>query len=34
MRNGKEITLKHLATHTTGLPKLPNNLLQTDPKNP
>jgi CubicO group peptidase (beta-lactamase class C family) len=25
-RNGKEITLHHLATHTSGLPFLPNNL--------
>ncbi|MGB1210275.1 MAG: serine hydrolase [Lacinutrix venerupis] len=33
-RNGKEITLKNLATHTSGLPKLPSNLMQTDPNNP
>jgi serine-type D-Ala-D-Ala carboxypeptidase/endopeptidase len=29
-RDGKEITLLHLATHTSGLPRLPSNL---DPKN-
>jgi serine-type D-Ala-D-Ala carboxypeptidase/endopeptidase len=28
-RNGKDITLRHLATHTSGLPGLPDNL---DPK--
>ena len=28
-RNGKEITLLHLATHTSGLPDIPDNL---DPK--
>lgn len=26
-RNGKEITLKDLATHSSGLPRLPTNLL-------
>lgn len=26
-RNGKEITLKDLATHSSGLPRLPSNLL-------
>ncbi len=25
-RSGKEITLRHLATHTSGLPKIPDNL--------
>jgi CubicO group peptidase (beta-lactamase class C family) len=28
-RNGKDITLRHLATHTSGLPSVPDNL---DPK--
>jgi CubicO group peptidase (beta-lactamase class C family) len=31
---GKEITLKHLITHTSGLPRLPNNLKMSDPQNP
>lgn len=26
-KNGKEITLLHLATHTSGLPRLPTNLI-------
>jgi serine-type D-Ala-D-Ala carboxypeptidase/endopeptidase len=30
-RNGKEISLLHLATHRSGLPRMPYNL---DPKNP
>jgi serine-type D-Ala-D-Ala carboxypeptidase/endopeptidase len=32
--NGKEITLYHLATHTSGLPTRPNNLFPTNPDNP
>jgi serine-type D-Ala-D-Ala carboxypeptidase/endopeptidase len=33
-RGGKEITLRHLATHYSGLPRLPSNLQPKDPSNP
>jgi len=33
-RNGKEITLVDLATHTSGLPRLPSNLNPKNPENP
>jgi D-alanyl-D-alanine-carboxypeptidase/D-alanyl-D-alanine-endopeptidase len=33
-RGGKKITLEHLATHTSGLPRLPSNLAPKDPANP
>lgn len=33
-RNGHAITLLSLATHTSGLPRLPNNLAPADPSNP
>ncbi|MCY3637256.1 MAG: serine hydrolase [bacterium] len=33
-RNGTEITLGHLATHSSGLPRLPNNLAPVDWANP
>lgn len=33
-RNGKEITLIELATHTSGLPRLPNNFVPKDFANP
>jgi D-alanyl-D-alanine-carboxypeptidase/D-alanyl-D-alanine-endopeptidase len=32
--DGKTITLEHLATHTSGLPRLPSNLRPKDPTNP
>jgi CubicO group peptidase (beta-lactamase class C family) len=34
VRNGKDITLLHLATHTSGLPRLPANLVPRDATNP
>ncbi len=33
-RNGKSITLLDLATHSSGLPRLPSNLQPTDRRNP
>lgn len=33
-RNGKAITLIDLATHTSGLPRLPTNMAPKDPLNP
>jgi serine-type D-Ala-D-Ala carboxypeptidase/endopeptidase len=33
-RGGKKITLIDLATHTSGLPRLPSNLHPKDPSNP
>lgn len=33
-RNGKAITLIDLATHTSGLPRLPSNMAMKDPLNP
>ncbi|HXW62346.1 MAG TPA: serine hydrolase [Candidatus Acidoferrales bacterium] len=33
-RNGRSITLVDLATHTSGLPRLPQNLTPKDPGNP
>jgi CubicO group peptidase (beta-lactamase class C family) len=33
-RNGKEITLLDLATHTSGLPRMPTNFRPKDQKNP
>ncbi|MFY9727788.1 MAG: serine hydrolase [Bryobacteraceae bacterium] len=33
-RDGKEITLAELATHTSGLPRLPNNMSPKDFANP
>ncbi len=31
---GEQVTLAHLATHTSGLPRLPANLAPADPANP
>lgn len=33
-RNGKQITLRHLAMQTSGLPRLPDNMPYGDPEDP
>jgi CubicO group peptidase (beta-lactamase class C family) len=34
VKEGKPITMEHLATHTSGLPRLPDNMRPKDPRNP
>ena len=34
VRGGKEITLLHLSTHTSGLPRMPENFASKDDQNP
>ncbi len=33
-RKGKEVLLWHLSTHTSGLPRMPDNFTPKDPENP
>ncbi len=33
-RNGMKITIEHIATHTSALPRMPANFNPTDPNNP
>ena len=33
-RKGKEVLLWHLSTHTSGLPRMPDNFTPRDPENP
>lgn len=33
-RDGREITLRHLITHTSGLPRMPSNFAPANPMNP
>jgi CubicO group peptidase (beta-lactamase class C family) len=33
-RNGRKITLRDLSTHTSGLPRLPDNMPYADPEDP